>query len=44
MNTLDEDAPAHDAGGKTDVLVQVILGFFLVIAYCALAWLTMGTH
>ena len=29
MNTLDEDAPAHDAGGKTDVLVQVILGFFL---------------
>jgi hypothetical protein len=44
MNTLDDDGRAHDADGGMDVLVQVILGFFLIVAFCTLSWLMVGTH
>jgi hypothetical protein len=44
MNTFDEEARSHNARGGTDVVVQVILGFFLIVAFCTLSWLMASTH
>jgi hypothetical protein len=44
MNTLDDDGRVRDVDGGMDALVQVILGFFLIVAFGALSWLMVGAH
>jgi hypothetical protein len=44
MTPREEEQLTTDTGSEMGFGVQVILGFFLVFAFCSLAWLMVGNH
>jgi hypothetical protein len=44
MTPREDEQLITDTGSEMGFGVQVILGFFLVVAFCSLAWLLVGNH
>ncbi len=42
MEPFDDDEPKRDNGREMGIGLQIILGFFLIAAFCVFAWLSIG--